>query len=98
MSSVCAPPIDSPAIAVSARSLRTRYVLSTYGLMSALNSLTKSAVFSPPPAPPNRAVCPSGITTIIGRASPAAIKLSTMKPARPTVDHESSPSNAPCNR
>jgi hypothetical protein len=43
-------------------------------------------------------VCPAGITTIIGLALPAAIKLSRMKFARPSLVHESSLSPAPCSR
>jgi hypothetical protein len=38
------------------------------------------------------------MTTIIGFADVEAIKLSRMKPARPTVLHESSLSPAPCSR
>ena len=43
-------------------------------------------------------VWPAGITTIIGLAFLAAIRLSRMKPARPTDVHESSLSPAPCSR
>jgi hypothetical protein len=43
-------------------------------------------------------VWPAGMTTIIGFALPAAIRLSRMNPARPTVHQESSQSIAPCNR
>ena len=41
----------------------------------------------PRPAAGRRLVCPAGITTIIGFAFFAAIRLSRMKPARPTEVH-----------
>mgnify|MGYP006350277617 CR=1 FL=1 len=40
----------------------------------------------------------AGMTTTIGLAFLPAIRLSRMNPARPTEDHESSLSVAPCNR
>ena len=43
-------------------------------------------------------VCPAGITITIGLAFLSAIRLSMMKPARPTEVHESSESPAPCSR
>ena len=43
-------------------------------------------------------VCPAGMTTIIGRAFFSAIRLSRIKPARPTEDQEWSQSPAPCSR
>ena len=41
---------------------------------------------------------PLGITTIIGTDLFAAMRLSSMKPARPTVVHPASSSPPPCNR
>jgi hypothetical protein len=43
-------------------------------------------------------VWPAGMTTIIGLAFLSAIRLSRMKPARPTELHEWSLSPAPCSR
>ena len=51
-----------------------------------------------PSAAPAPLTWPAGITTIIGFALFAAIRLSRMKPARPTELHESSTSPAPCSR
>ena len=70
---------------------------------SGMTSLTKSCSNSSgrcrqPPLPIVWLVWPAGITTIIGLAFFAAIRLSRMKPARPTEVHESSASPAPWSR
>ena len=51
-----------------------------------------------PRPPPSALVWPAGMTTIIGLAFSAAIRLSRMKLARPTDVHESSQSPAPWSR
>ena len=70
-----------------------------YGMTAVVKSATNSSVAALPIALPGpRDVWPAGMTTIIGRACFAAMRLSRMKPARPTDDHASSLSPAPCNR
>ena len=64
--------------------------------MSFMMSLTTSWVAPMPGAPPR--MWPAGITTIIGTAFFAAINESRMTLARPTDDHASSLSPAPCSR
>ncbi len=67
-------------------------------MTSPVKSATNSSVGGLGPPKTNGPVCPAGMTTTIGLAFPAAIRLSRMKPARPTVVHESSQSKAPCSR
>lgn len=50
-----------------------------------MNSRTNSVRACGVPRSAPVRVCPSGITTIIGRARPAAMRLSTMTPARPSA-------------
>ena len=65
-------------------------------LWSLIADSTRLSEWGPPVR--NGPVWPAGITTTMGRAFFAAIKLSRMNPARPTEVHDSSQSPAPCSR
>jgi len=60
-----------------------------------MNSCGNSSATVEPGMRGARLVWPAGMTTIMGLAFLAAIRLSRMKPARPTVDQELSESLAP---